>query len=260
VYYVSSLTGTDAADRGRSRASPLASLAYCLDTFIQNSLSVVLMSGHSEVMAGARIISSLGVSILGEGEGDDIPSLSPYGDTSPSSMLVMNGTGIVVSNVKFLPSFVVYPSATNKLVCNSNHLLLEDCVFEQGDNDSGGNYRAVGLSCGAAERTNVTLVNCSFVKTAEYATSAVGAGIWSYAGKGSFTMIGCSFDGGVTGWDPRAGFSSSFAGMFAYGTLFQNTLRSIDTEFLNGASFSINTSTLCSIVMKPGSSDGVVLS
>jgi hypothetical protein len=237
----------------------LASFAYFLDTLAlsgEAGITVVLMPGHSEVMSDTRILSVNGLTVLGEGSGALVPELIPYGSASDTYMLTISANSVKFSNIRFKSASSYSPSRAHRMLnFSSTSLLLEDCIFEIGDADT-----AFAVIVATLVTTLTTLIGCSFVKTASYATSAVSGGLSSYGPRSYVEMIDCTFDGGASGWDPLARSSTSVAGLFTYGGSSANSIRALNTTFINGASFLVNTATLTAITMAPGSSEGVVIS
>jgi hypothetical protein len=131
VFYVSSVTGTNAAGYGRSPEAPLASLAYfMLQDFptASNGDVVYLMPGHAEtVSAAAGIIMDIaGVTVIGIGTGTLQPKITF--DTIISADLDIDAANTVFENVHFSANFADITAAID---VNAQFCTIRKCRFSE---------------------------------------------------------------------------------------------------------------------------------
>lgn len=156
VWYVSSLTGSDAASpRGEDRIKPLATAAQAVTNATAGD-TIVFLAGHTEALAAA-ITTKLGLKFVSEGTGS---SAAKFTCASTAGCFNIT-TGCALSGLYFPASTV---AATNARidVATAAPVLIENCYFEMGASDTTAAIRWGSV----ASSVGLTLAGCSFVANA----------------------------------------------------------------------------------------------
>lgn len=100
IYWVNSATGTDAAGYGENPDSPVATLDYAIGlcTAGQGDL-IVLMPGHAETTT-AIALDVAGVRIVGQGYGQNRPTLTAT--TAASDLIAVTAANCEIENVRLV--------------------------------------------------------------------------------------------------------------------------------------------------------------
>lgn len=131
VFFVSSVSGTNAVGYGRSPEAPLASLAYFYSADFptaNNGDVVYLMPGHAETVSAAAGIALdiAGVTVIGLGTGTLQPKITL--DTIISADIDFDAANTVVENVHFSANFA---DITAALDINAQFITIRKCRFSE---------------------------------------------------------------------------------------------------------------------------------
>jgi hypothetical protein len=190
VWYVSSLTGTDAiSPAGLNREKPLATLSQALSNALAGDI-VVFLPGHTQTITGVHNISKR-LTLLGEGVANGKPSVS-FKPNFNGTMFNPTADGVEFRNLYFPES--VQANASSKIGPNNNvaEMLVRGCYFEQGPNDLGPGLSITGARCRVESST--------FISTATLTTAQPYVAIQGGGTVASFTMIDTVVSAGTVGF------------------------------------------------------------
>lgn len=223
VWYVNSVTGTDAASpAGQNREKPLLTIAQALTNSAAGD-TVVLMDGS--VFALTSTVDLAGRFVVGEGSSGGIPTVQI--GTNALGALSMGTAGGELRNVRFTASAAAR-SGLGKLLLTASYQFVEDCYFDLGQYDDG---PAISL---ATALTNHYLRGCTFVSTATSVAAQPLCAVFGVGTASNFTIEDCVFDAGT------AGFSSYWALDLNAGAI--TRVKGTGLSFLRGADYRINSS------------------
>lgn len=160
TYYVDSGSGDD--DRGgKSPETALATLDAAIGKCTANQGDmIVVLQGHSESEASAASIATLdvdGVSVVGIGVGDDMPTFNlGHADAT----FTISGADCRVSGLKFV-STIADVAVGVTMTAASDNSIVENCVFRDSADDE---EMLVGISVAAAAN-GVKLIDNDFKTT-----------------------------------------------------------------------------------------------
>jgi hypothetical protein len=182
VYHVNSATGNDTTGAG-TRNSPYATVGKALSLASAYDV-IVVHAGHEETIATTATIS-VRVIIIGEGEGDDRPLLTPN-IASNTDMWTLTGSPII-RNLRFGAALQANTSPTiDASDAGASYTDIAYCEFSCGEYDAGNKV---------AFNTSGRLFSCDFISTATAYSGrpsrAVASPLWTW---------GCTFAGGTYGW------------------------------------------------------------
>jgi hypothetical protein len=231
VLFVNSNTGADGADRGASRRSPLATLAYAIKNVVAApGYVVVVEAGHEERITETIEISLGATTICGEGDGNSRPSIR-HSDPS-NNVIYVQARGVDISGLRFVEASD-YGDFT-KIEVNTSDLKVSNCDFMFGDRDvEYGQSFGISINPGTGFKTYYEISKCNFAVsyTAGAATFYSPGGIVVSGDSGTFVRISdCTFSGGTSGWVSTVGSSD---GPFY---IADAALVMTGTAMLNGAS------------------------
>lgn len=131
VFYIHSVSGTNAAGYGRTPESPLASLAYFFSADFPTATNgdiVYLMPGHAEtISAAAGIVADIaGVTIIGLGNGTSQPKITF--DTITTADLDVDAANITFENIHFTANFADIVAAID---VNAQFCTIRKCRFSE---------------------------------------------------------------------------------------------------------------------------------
>lgn len=154
IFYISSVTGTNAAGNGRSPDAPLASLAYFMVQDFptaSNGDIVYLMPGHAEVISAAAgiVMDIAGVTVIGIGKGTNQPKITF--DTIITADLDVDAANVTFENVHFTANFA---DITAPLDINAQFCTFRNCRFSE----TAANMNAVIWILGGSTTTSSGLV------------------------------------------------------------------------------------------------------
>ena len=155
IFFVCSVTGTNAAGGGNNPDAPLATLAYAITLCTASKGDqIILMPGHAETTT-AIALNKAGVKILGLGYGRNRPALTAT--TDATDLLNVTAANCELENVRLVGA-ASGVTALVDLSSAATDFVARGCTFEQA---------ATPLSCitiGGAERFRFS--GCTFIGTA----------------------------------------------------------------------------------------------
>lgn len=155
-YFVSSTTGSDAND-GKTKETPVATIAKAFDLVTANKMDViVLMPGHAESITAAAGISAdvAGVTIVGVGVGSLKPKFS-FG--AAAATFVISAANQTWINVEWQANYA--DVAIGLDISAVDDLTFDNCDFTESATDK--NFViTMDLATGA---DNLTIRNCRFI-------------------------------------------------------------------------------------------------
>ena len=129
IFWVCSLTGTDAVGYGQNPDAPFATLAYAISQCIaSNDDRIYVMRGHAEavIAAGTITLDKIGVSIIGMGTGSARPTFS--WTTISSATLLMTAASTSISNCIFDVGNGI-TGLTSGIVISAAGCTIKNCRF-----------------------------------------------------------------------------------------------------------------------------------
>lgn len=243
VWWVNSVTGTDAASpAGQDREKPLATLVQANTNAAAGDV-IFLQSGHTEtftVLFGAL----KAVTVVGVGTTSGKPGAQLLINAAAAG-LISTATGVCeLRNIYFPAAVQSDTSATGKIrVAATSNVVISGCYFESSANDQ---LAAISLD---ASSNSVLIENCTFVSTATTTVTRPTRGIHVQGAVTDLRVIGCVFDDGTVGYSTGACDLSG-------GTI--TRLRCHSNSLLRGASVLIAAATTGYFVPSTQSGDGRV--
>lgn len=164
VWYVSSLTGTDAASpAGQNREKPLATVAQAV-TNAANDDFVVFLAGHSETLTAVQTVAKR-LTLIGEGVASGKPSVKFTSNAAVSGLFFMSSTNVELRNIYFPEA--IQTNSIVKVDWGGTGGRMVGCYFELGAKDTAGGLRLSGSD-------QMRVESCTFISTAP--TTAVQPG------------------------------------------------------------------------------------
>jgi hypothetical protein len=194
VWYVSSVTGTDAVSpAGKDRAAPLATLLQAVTNAAAGDI-IVLLDDHSEVIS-TKLTVNKRLRIEGEGRSGGYPTAQLKPAVTGAEMLELTAARTVLSGIKFTQPTTTGFGAT--ISVEADEVAIEECKFELGEfND------AASVLQGSSQ-VGLALRNCAFISQA---TTAATRPFTPVVASGSYnSMDGVTFDGGTNGFNGTNG-------------------------------------------------------
>jgi hypothetical protein len=185
VQWLDTIGGLD-TNAGSLPELPVKTLAQAVTNSAANGV-IVIGAGSSESLGSSQALSLAGLSVFGCGTGSSRPR---YTCTGTVDMWSVGAAGVWIENIYFPASTAV---ATSRIKANNDSLVVKDCYFECGANDTN---RALSFSGGNSCRAD----GCSFVVTA----SRPAVGLEVINSVTDTTIVDCVFDGGSYGWTSYA--------------------------------------------------------
>lgn len=221
VWFVNSVTGTDAASpRGKDRSTPLATLNQAHTNAANNDV-IVLMSGHSETVTAVVTLSKTGVVYLGEGTGSSAPTFTRNVDTNG---IVFSGAGCWVENLRFATDGALALTTGDRVVISGNSVKMVNCYFA---------LTAASVTTTAALVVSNGVTNLYIGGGTQFVNSgATLIGGLSASGATDVELDDVTFDGGTAGWG--SGINAASFGAVA-------RLRVRNVDLLNGSEFNLGT-------------------
>lgn len=157
IWFVNSVTGTDATTAGRNPEAPFASLVYAISQATASQHDVIyLMPGHSETCTGAATINvnKAGLDIIGLGTGRARPTIS-Y-STSTAASFDINSANTLLKNIVF--DGTGQDATTALLNVKAANTWIQNCEFHLANSS---NQAALGiLTNNSADR--MVIEDCHF--------------------------------------------------------------------------------------------------
>lgn len=152
VWYVSSLTGTDASGlAGLNREAPLATLAQAV-TNSSNDDIIVFLAGHTQTLTAFQSLSKRLV-LIGEGTTAGKPAVSFLMNAAGTSMFSVSSSDVELRNLYFPPN--VQTNGSVRINAISANFRAKGCYFECGATDTNA---AIALGS-----TGARIENCTFI-------------------------------------------------------------------------------------------------
>lgn len=187
IWYVSSLTGQDAASpRGLNREAPLATVAQAVTNAASNDI-IVFLTGHSQTLAAVQTVGKQ-LTLVGEGFANGKPAVSFISNAANAS--IFNAT---VANVEFRNIYFpgnVQDNASPKVICGAMGRVV-GCYFEGNSHDSASQLRIIDQS---------RIESSTFISVAVAGATAPFAAIASLGAFSGLEIANTIVSGGVTGW------------------------------------------------------------
>ena len=161
-FFVDAGSGTNGVTRGRNPSDPFASLAYVFSAAATNGITanqndqIRLMAGHTEdvIAAGTITCATAGVTVTGEGEGDNRPIISFT--TIDSADIDIDAADITFENISFRCDIASLIAA---LDVNASGFTLRNCSFM--GTDAADEAFLIAIITDAAAN-DITIENCQF--------------------------------------------------------------------------------------------------
>ena len=188
IYYVgNAVSGASDSNSGRDRGKPLLTTAQAYANASAGD-AIVYLASHAETIGTTVIVNKAGLSLVGEGEGANLPTLTCSGTIA---MLDITAAGVLIDSIVF-PASTAVPTARIRVAAAGS--VLNNLTFSCGASDTA---RAVSYITGASD---AWMTDTSFTSTSATAATAVEV-INALAG---LTMDNVSFDGGSFEWTAAA--------------------------------------------------------
>jgi hypothetical protein len=127
IFFVNSVTGTDAAGYGNNPDSPLASINYAVTLCTADANDrIYVMPGHVETVVGAAglALNIAGVEVIGLGRGADRPKVNFT--TSTAATMVLSAANCRIKNLLFAGGI---DALVAPLTISGADNVLEDCEW-----------------------------------------------------------------------------------------------------------------------------------
>jgi hypothetical protein len=194
VWFVSSLTGTDASGTaGQNKEKPLATLAQAVTNASSGDM-ICLLTGHTETRTSAIAISK-SLRIVGIGTTSGKPSVQLKNNQAAAALLTLSGSVSVEFRNIYFPTQTQACSAT-LITAGSLHQNFIGCYFEGDDNV---NDSIINLNT-STTGSRFSMVNCTMVSTSTTITTQPVTGVKATLFPSAVWLDGCVFDDGTVGW------------------------------------------------------------
>lgn len=202
VWYVSSLTGTDAVSpAGQDRIKPLRTLAQA-HTNAAAGDAIILLSGHNEALSSSQAFSKAGIRLISEGA-SGTASAARFTCNGAVAMFNITAAGVWICGVYFPASTVAASPARVQVASTAS--VIRGCYFECGATDT-----VPSVVYGSSSGTG-TIRSCTFISTATVVTAQPSAGVSVSNLMTDLVLDSVTFDGGTAGWSTGLAFSSTAA-------------------------------------------------
>lgn len=196
VWYVSSLTGTDAASpAGQNREKPLATVAQAVTNAVDGDI-VVFLPGHTQTLAATQNIAK-SLTLVGEGATAGKPAVSFILNAPAVHLFHASVAGVEFRNIYFPPSTQATSGARVLLDAGATDALIRGCYFECGATDQ---FNTVILGASRTRIESTTFISTA-VSTSAQPNCAVSAGLAVLAG---LTMVDVVVSAGTVGFSHYA--------------------------------------------------------
>jgi hypothetical protein len=170
VFFVDS-GADDAADAvglGKSWDQPFATIdyaiAYCT---ADQGAEIHVAPGHAESLAGAADIAVdvAGISIIGHGQGPNLPTLTVATDNNEAAPVLISAAGCTLKNIRFLGGKA--GGSQDALEISGDDTTIDGCIFYESVNTSelavADNYGIITIMDAGASVERTTIKNCLFL-------------------------------------------------------------------------------------------------
>ena len=130
VWFVDSVTGTDAAGRGRDPGTPVATLDYAVGLAAAGD-TIVCLETHAETIAGATgaVLDKAGLQVLGVGHGDRRPTFTLA--TAVGATISVTSPNCLIENIRVI-SDLADIAAGITLAAGADGAVIRRCYFSDG--------------------------------------------------------------------------------------------------------------------------------
>jgi hypothetical protein len=157
---------TDTAGAGETPDAPFATIDFAIGRCTANNGDViVVMPGHAETVAAASgiDIDVAGVTIIGQGDGSDRPTIT---SSAVGSTVVVDAANATIENILFTPS----AASTIILDVNAADCTVRNCEFRMGTA-----VTAIDVNGGSANACDrLRVLDCTFDASTDGPDTAIG--------------------------------------------------------------------------------------
>jgi hypothetical protein len=168
VFYVDSVTGTNAVGYGTSPDAPVASIAYAIANLCTAAKGdvILVMPGHTETIIGAAGVAAsvAGVRIIGLGRGRNRPVVNYT--TAVGASFDISAANVRVENIVFTPIGVDNITAAINVTAADAEIV--NCDFQH----ASASAQAALVILTTAAGTRLTVQGCRFYGTTDAGTNA----------------------------------------------------------------------------------------
>lgn len=129
IFFVDSVTGSS-SNSGQTIGAPLATIDQAINKCTANKGDIIyVMPNHAETLGDNKtslVPDIAGISIIGIGNGDDMPTITGSGT---SSEIEISAANIKFKNLRFVAGI---SAVTLGIDVNANYFTMEDCVMDYG--------------------------------------------------------------------------------------------------------------------------------
>lgn len=202
IWYVSSLTGTDAVSpAGKDRVRPLRTLAQAHTNAAAGDI-IQFLSGHNEALAAAQVFNKAGLRMISEGAAGTA-SAARFTCNGAVAMFDITAAGVWFGGLYF-PQSTVAASPARIRIANGGSV-IRGCYFECGATDT-----VTSVSYIAGSGTG-TIRSSTFISTATVVTAQPAAAVTVTSAMSDLVIDNVTFDGGTAGWVNGIAFTTAGA-------------------------------------------------
>lgn len=159
VFFVCSVTGSDAAGYGYNPDKPTATLDYAIGLCTASKCDkIFILPGHVENITAADTIDCdvIGIDIEGLGHGSLIPTFTA---TAAAGSITVDVANVKIKNIKLVAGFATGCTSGITITADGDYCTLDGIVFR----DTGTNEEWLIHISVATTITDLTIKNCDFV-------------------------------------------------------------------------------------------------
>lgn len=198
VWYVSSLTGTDATagvpTAGQNREKPLATLGLAVTNAADGDI-IVMLPGHTQTLTLTQTLLKR-LTLIGEGVTNGKPAVSLLANMPALNLLQIGAPNCEIRNIYFPQQTV--PNVNPKVNVGDVDCLIKGCYFECGANDQN--------AAVAIQSSRARIESSTFISVATSITTQPKMAISTFAGSNitGFTMKDTVISSGPYGYSNYA--------------------------------------------------------
>jgi len=159
VFFVCSVTGSDAAGYGYNPDKPTATIDYAIGLCTDSKGDIIyVLPGHAENITAADSIDCdvIGISIIGLGSGSLIPTISA---TAAAGSITVDVAGVTLKNLKLVANFATGCTSAITISADGDDCTLDGIVCRDTTTDK---EWKVHVSV-ATTVVDLTIKNCNFI-------------------------------------------------------------------------------------------------
>lgn len=207
VWYVSSLTGTDAAaPAGQNREKPLATIAQAVTNAADDDI-IVFLQGHTQTLVATQTIAKR-LTLIGEGTTAGKPGVSFIMNAAATLMFAISGVGAELRNIYFPPNAQANTQA--RVSVASTDVVIKGCYFECGATDA--IALLLGAGCDRLRIDNTTFISVATSTAAQPLAAIVATPAIAVTG---LTMNNVVVSAGTAGFSNYSAISLANANSYA---------------------------------------------